>query len=405
MQEDEPASEHRSATASELRRIPSRVHRLLGIPDWLPEALDVLVATLHDLLDDSEEQDWESRFDRIVVRIEQFFPDGVPDERVTKFLEFNESEIKTRVERYAARYKDGNGKRFMNRLLGTKTFDRLKSAVEQDWSLFLVGSRRLLRAAMPLAQAIEDALLPLSAQERSSLGALTEAQAVLLNSALQIDQQIGAFFDKRDMDFIELNLPIRDDEATTLDIDVSELSTMMRGFLDNEVQRRAAELSDVLARKLRGFEHALANSDDGVSQAASSLVEFIDRLLRMSFTTQEVLTWIDSSLPDDKTLVFERNGQRVPTKRGTALCFAYAGQPPMENSTLEPLVALSLVKVRNAAEKLKHADEGTPEEAEQLRHLMQALRGALMFIFRFSWQLIAGDGYDRLREKFMQHAA
>ena len=57
---------------------------------------------------------------------------------------------------------------------------------------------------MPLAQAIEDAVLPLSAQERSSLGALAEAQAVLLNSALQIDQQIGALFDKRDMDFIEL---------------------------------------------------------------------------------------------------------------------------------------------------------------------------------------------------------
>lgn len=57
------------------------------------------------------------------------------------------------------------------------------------------------------------------------------------------------------------------------------------------------------------------------------------------------------------------------------------------------------MNVRTAAQKIKHADRGTPEEAAQLRALMQAARGALVFILRVSWAK-GTDRYENLQHKF-----
>jgi hypothetical protein len=64
------------------------------------------------------------------------------------------------------------------------------------------------------------------------------------------------------------------------------------------------------------------------------------------------------------------------------------------------LVAVSLVKVRNAAEQLKHADHGTPEEEAELRQMMRAVRGAITFIFRFSWHMGDDSLYADLQHRF-----
>ncbi len=407
MEEEPPDSppDRRSAVADELRAIPQSVRQMLGIPAIVPDVLDAIIATLFDILEDAGDRTWDVRLERMPARFEKIFPEGIPDEPLSPFTDMGEEQMKAEFARYFARFRTGAGQRFLRRLLGSMRFHRLSVAFNEDAALVLLGIRRFLRSSMPIAQALEDAVVPLSAKERASLAALNETQTVLLSGTLQLDTLIGTFFEKRDMNLSSLGFPVRNTEATTLDVDLDALSETMRVMLDVEAQRRAGELSEVLLRKLRGFEQALATSDDGISQAATSLVEFIDRLLRTAFTQTEVLTWASAHFPGDKKLAFEKDGVVRPTKRATALCFAYAGQAPMENSTLEPMVALSLVRVRDAAEKLKHADRGTAAEEEELRLLMRAMRGALTFIIRFSWLLAADSRYERLQERFMAQAA
>jgi hypothetical protein len=404
-QEDPPPdSDHHSALVTELKSMPARVRGVIGIPDVALDMLDGVAATLYEVLDDTTAQSWEDRLQRLVGRFEKIFPDGLPEEKLNKLGSLSEEQMTAEFTRQFAKFQNGSRQRFLNQLLGSKRFHRLKIAFEQDWALCLLGSRRLLRGVMPIAQALEDAVIPLSKSEREDLAALNETETVFLNVTLQLDRLIGAFFDKREMNLEGMGFPVRDAEATTLDLDLEELATAMRVILDVEAQRRAGELSDVLLRKLRGFEQALANSEDGVSQAASSLVEFIDRLLRTAFTNEEVLAWVMEHRPDDKLMTFERADVILPTKRASAMCFAYAGQAPAENSTLEAMVALSLVKVRASAEKLKHADRGTPEEEAELRRMMRAMRGSITFIIRFSWLLGDDSRYQSLQRRFARAA-
>ena len=93
----------------------------------------------------------------------------------------------------------------------------------------------------------------------------------------------------------------------------------------------------------------------------------------------------------------------IPTKRAAALCFSHAGQAPNPDSSLNSMLATTLVKVRKDAEQLKHADRGTPEEAEELRMLMKAMRGAVTFVLRANWILSEGQ-YERLQQRFAKAA-
>ncbi|WP_223695371.1 hypothetical protein [Leifsonia poae] len=383
--------------------MPVRVRRLFGLPPLALDLLDAAAATVYDLLDETD-RTWDDRLAQLPVRFERLFPDGVPEGRLD-WLNLPQEEIEQKVKESFGRLNNPNTRRFLNRLLGSKTFNRLTVAFNQDWALFLLGTRRLLRSFMPVAQALQDAAGPLSDKERANLGGFSDAQTVLLDAVLKLDHAVGGFFDKRDIDLQKMGFPVRDAEARTLDVGVDELIDVMRTMLDVETQRRAQELSDVLFRKLRGFEQALAASDDGVSQAANSLVEFIDRLLRTAFDEADVLEWIGKHYPDDKSLVFEREGRAIPTKRASALCFAHAAQAPTETSNLESMVALSIVKVRSSAERLKHANVGDPDEEAELRRLMLALRGALTFILRFNWLLADDDRYFYLRERFAPQKA
>jgi hypothetical protein len=52
-----------------------------------------------------------------------------------------------------------------------------------------------------------------------------------------------------------------------------------------------------LSRKIQGARDALTYSADPVSQAASSLIEMIDRLLRTAFNEAEVLCLDSKQLP------------------------------------------------------------------------------------------------------------
>ncbi|MFX0581139.1 hypothetical protein [Nocardia nepalensis] len=55
------------------------------------------------------------------------------------------------------------------------------------------------------------------------------------------------------------------------------------------------ELCGAWSRKLEGTRFALEGSVGGVSQAANSPVELIDRMLRAAFPGEEVVVWLQAS--------------------------------------------------------------------------------------------------------------
>ncbi|MCR2801330.1 hypothetical protein QNO21_08430 [Microbacterium sp. zg-Y818] len=396
-----------SALAAELRMMPRSVLSAFRVPPRTPEFLDAIVATLHDLLATSDSRSLAERLEVLPKRFEGLMPGADLDSELRKletwFETAGQDSLKADVERYARRFKNGSAPRFLRRLLGADRFLRLQQACEEDWALCLLAVRRALRATLPLAQALEDAVIPLTGEERDGFIKATASESVFLGFILKTDDLIEAFLNKRSMAFAGLGYPVRDGETATLDVDMIQLMEMLRLVLDVEMEARTSELSDTLRRKFRGFDQALNNSDDGVGQAATSLIELIDRLLRTAFSTNEVLAWVLAHRPDDAALVYERGGRALPTKRAEALCFAHAGEAPPDDPRLQEMLANSLVRARAAAQKIKHNDHGTPEEAAELRTLMQAARGAITFLFRVSW-VTGTERYEKLQHKFAQAA-
>lgn len=395
--------EKRSALAEVLRSMPARVLRLLRVPTDVIPMMDAATATIHDLLNDDDPRRWEQRLADGMHYFEAVDFEDKLEARLGALAHWLESktadEQKDTVERYMRRFKNGNIPRFLLRLLGSGRYLRLKNAAEKDYALCLLGARRLLRIALPFAQALEDAFSLLSEKERLPLWKTPSQEAAYLQSLLKMDEMIDSFLSKRSMDFSGLGYPARPAELSILDVGITDLIRSLQNLLDVDMEADAAELSDILRRKFRGFEQALTNSDDGVGQAATSLIELIDRLLRTAFSPEEVLSWVAAHRSDDASLTYEKDGKIYPGKKAQILCFAYAGQRPTDESRLNDVLATSIMNVRTAAQKIKHADRGAPQEAEQLRALMQAARGALVFLLRVSWGK-GTDRYESLQHKF-----
>lgn len=395
------APQFTSALARELAAVPASVRRRFGVPDIAIDVLEALVVTLREMLDDSDGRPLEERLSAAGERFEPIFSNLDPAklERITQWVE---SDFKSELERRLAQFRSPAGRLFLNRLLGSARFERLKRALVEDGALLLLAVRRMLRFCLPLAQAIQDAASTVPASVRDDFAALNFTEFTLVHLSVQLDSALDRLLEKQGLNLDELNLPYRAGENTVLGVEIDELVRTLRAALSEETLQRADDISDRLGRKLRGFEQALELSEDGASQAATSLVEFIDRLLRGAFDDDYVLDWAKQHFPQDATLAYTPNGSTKtrPTKKAQALCFAYAGQPPSENSTLEQLMAVSIVQVRNLAEKIKHADEGTVEEKEVLRDLMASLRGSITFTMRFTWPLAGDDRIDYLRERF-----
>ena len=144
-----------------------------------------------------------------------------------------------------------------------------------------------------------------------------------------------------------------------------------------------------------------ALTDDGVSQAANSLIEFIDRLLRQAFDECYVLQWASTHFPgEDRMTHVDVVNVVHPTTFARALCFVCAGDAPNEPYEPARMLADSLVSVRRAAEKLKLANADEATEVNTLRNLMAAVRGVMTFVMRFTWGLAHEERLDYLRRRF-----
>lgn len=156
----------------------------------------------------------------------------------------------------------------------------------------------------------------------------------------------------------------------------------------------AINISSQLSRKVQGAKDAMSYSVDGVSQAANSLVELIDRLLRQAFTEADVIAWSTTHFPDDARMFH----QGRPTTRAKALCFVYAGlDVPEPPSVLHELVASGIVATRRRLEKLKHADLGTDEERDLLAAYLNSVEGFLTLVVGLGWAAAPEEKLETLK--------
>jgi Predicted pPIWI-associating nuclease len=125
--------------------------------------------------------------------------------------------------------------------------------------------------------------------------------------------------------------------------------------LESEVHAAGIELvrkhHPGIARKLDGARFALQGGNpDASSQAANSLVEAIDQLLRRLTNEGEVVAWCQTSYP---TGTYDKDGHLASTRNGRIMYLAHAGGV---SSKVGRSVATILTTGLEVLQQAKHGD-------------------------------------------------
>lgn len=384
----------RSELARELATLDRRVRERLGLRDGLIVAIDLIIAATRILIDDEDPRPWHERFDTLepVVR------SAIPDQ---EGLKAGLDAVAEDLPGLGKRLQRDDAQRFIHRLVGEATFNRLKSALRSDGAALLVAMRRGVRALMPLALALDDCIAFLSPGQLSTINGFGDLGDSMLKAALLLDVALEKGFD---LGLPLRDLTVRDGELEPLVEDVAgnleNIADRLREVIEGETSELLSELSDRLARKIRGARDVLEVSADGVSQASSSLIELIDRLFRQVFTDDEVLEWVGRNRPNQGDLTYLDGSDRPrPTKRAQALMFAFGGQHGADGQVFSELAAAGVVAARTELQRLKHADEGSTQESRTVRQLIAAVEGYVVFSIRVGWVGLSQDGLVRLRAR------
>ncbi|WP_143063761.1 hypothetical protein [Streptomyces sp. Ag109_O5-10] len=341
---------------------------------------EAVVTVAKALTDPGDSRPWQEKIESC------FVDDGERLERIISSVveEFGGvEEVKTWLENF-----NGDSyRKFAEKLLGAARYRLLIQAFQEDAAVLALAVRRGVRALMPFAIAWGDAL---SLVSKNQIKPASRAQFLAFNA---VDMVLGldAFLGEK----VLSSLPMA--RATGGGADLEEwkkeesddLVAKFRKLVTESSMRRVERANSSLVRKIRGARDALTYSEDGVSQAANSLIELIDRIMREAFPPSVVLAWVDTNFPDEPETTHIQDGVRKPTKRAESLCFIYGGEPVLPReptqfddgtgpSPLHDVLARVLVSARNKLQKMKHFDSGSPEEREQIGAVLSALEGALM---------------------------
>lgn len=400
---DEPPSQdqarpRRSHLAAELRRLDPGVRALTGLRDMTVQLLDALVTGAWVMTDDSDPR---PLLDRLPGLAEMFdLTDLMHNDWISEELDRLGRDD---LERWAHRLKDTGGfVKFANRLVGQATFDRLTQAAREDGQVIAVAMRRGLRGIMPFAVALEDLAAGLTDEQIEQLRPLSSTNAKFLDLALELDGLIDRSV-VRITGQLESAL-CRADELEAIKVeDIAVFSNELRQVVSGRSRTVLNQISSLLERKIQGARDALAHSADPVSQAANSIIELIDRLLRSAFTDDEVVTWVRTNFPEDtdrKALLFEDNGKIRPTKRGQALCFAFAGNNiDTDDIAVHMLIAVGLEKARRNLQKLKHADGNLADEIDAIEAALRAVEGFIALTAGITWAGASDERLEQLRQR------
>lgn len=346
--------------------------------DYFVAAIDGLVTLCAIVIEEAN----DPLLDRLNAAKDEFAILDVSPTWIAKTLTtMSEEELTRWVKRLFA----SDSKRVLNRMLGTAAYSAMAKSLDQDVRTILEAVRVGTGYFRPWAVAMDDALASLSPAEQKDAGWLGDVGGSIFAVILNVQELLGATL----IDESQLRFPsdVRPNELTPEQL--SDAASEFRLLIQSRADKNLAELGSALSRKLQGARDALAHSADGVSQAASSLVELLDRLAREAFTEAAVLEWlVDNSLDGSRYVYYTAEGRRRPTKRAQFLCLAWAAGPISQQPqtlNLQKVVALALVNVREKLQKLKHSDAGTAEERELLLSLLNTIEGATMILARACW--------------------
>ncbi|MFC0457548.1 hypothetical protein ACFFGR_13455 [Arthrobacter liuii] len=384
---------HKSALAEALREVHPRVRKVIGIPDAVIAYLEVFVLVIRHVMDDHDGRPWQERLDFI----DEYLPPTIDTEIFMLGVSRIEGLLVGDLPRWTKLVSSPQGKTFLRRLAGAAAYDKIESALRSDGALLVIAFRRFFRSLTPVAVALDDCVVFLTPHQMREIGGLDLLERSALNIAYQVDAQLDRILDH---DLPLKDVPMRDEEARTYQIDVETLANQVRPLVSGISQDKISEVSAALSRKMSGARQALATSDDGCSQAANSLIEFIDRLLRQAFSEAYVLEWTATYYPGETKMTFEgKAGNLRPTKRAQALCFAHGGQIVEQASSFHRLAAAGLNETRARLQKIKHSDNGTLEEKALVETAISAVEGFFLFAIRAGWADLQGERLEELRTR------
>jgi hypothetical protein len=380
MQDPVVGDESRSSIAGFVRRLDPDIRAALHFDDAAVIGADLLVSLCRALMDTDNTQPWQERLE-------------------ATFDKFDLTEVETGVDYVVSQVRNGeqavswlnsfkgrNYQLFALRLLGAADFKRLVDAVKADSAVVALAVRRGLRAMLPFAVAWSDAISNMTENQRKAVSKSDIFSLELTRVIVMMDEAFGEKFIS--------TLPMQLTAATVDDLadwrpdDLTEIVTNIRHRVVESSAKRLQRENSQLVRKIRGAKDALTHSEDGISQAANSLIELIDRIMREAFSKEQVLAWVEANLPDEPLLTHEKDGNILPTKRAEVLCFVYRGGPTAREaneyddgqgpSLIHDVLARVIVATRTSLQNFKHNDDGTQEEKEQLFSLLTGLEGALL---------------------------
>lgn len=380
MQDPAVVGTRRSRIAEFLRQLDPDIRTALHFDDAAVIGADLLISMCRALMDTGSEQPWQ---DRVESTLEEFDLSDVGT-GLDHILE--QMQNKDVAISWLNSFKGVNYRAFALRLLGAGDFRRLADAVKEDGAIVALAVRRGLRGLMPFAVAWSDAVSNMSENQRKAVSKTDIIGLEVVQMVIKADEAFGKKFIS--------TLPMQLTAATADDLvgwrpdDMTEIVSTIRHRVADSSAKRLERENSQLVRKIRGAKDALTHSEDGISQAANSLIELIDRIMREAFTKEEVMGWVEANLPDEPGLTFEKDDSVLPNKRAEALCFVYRGGPTAREANehdngqgptlIHDVLARVIVATRTSLQKFKHDDAGTQEEKDQLFSLLAGLEGALL---------------------------
>ena len=381
----------------EIRGLPENLQNRLPIDAYLPDLFDIVMGMVKTIVNPNDNTE-------IIDALSDFFSkcDEQTLSEATKALYAlakNGSSMK--LLKRLANQKEGHI--FLQRTMGKKALS-LETALKRDLAFLITLFSQTIHGIMPIIAAWEDTLEILSEEQRMKIAEVMPLSINLLQVAIEFENDFSSEMLR--------HLPAEMIVAAQSQMHVLGTDKFLpevnqiKDYLKLDGENRIAQINEPLVRKFKGAATALNTSEDGVSQASSSLIELVDRMLRDFATKAEVVIWLrNNSYLTEETIYKDQNGSTCPTKLGESLCFLYGkGQTPTAISgedgtavieTIYYYLAKSFVAARNTLQKIKHADNDTQEERELVTKCANAILGVVEFAHRFGWIYQGADTSDK----------
>jgi len=386
---------HASAVARELYKLPPRVRADLGAVGEVLLTFDGVVTMANTFLDPNDHRHWAEKIESVLNMLADVgvvYGPRIAD----RIMALDEDALGALVAKYARQ----GYLSYVQRMIGEAAFHRLHRAVTADIDTVGAMAHKALEGLLPYAVALDDVADVLTEEQIRAFMNFNPAGGFMMELMFKLFEALDVAVNTVAIpEHLEAMRRLRFSAPTA--VDLVELTGDLRERISGQSRALIKDLNTVLDRKLRGAQDALAFSADSNSQAANSLIEFIDRLFRLTYSDAEVLAWLDANYPDllDVKYTDNQTGEVRPSKRGQALCFVHAHASVEQPSEMHVLLATSISTMRRKLQQIKHADEGTGEERDTIANCVIGLEAFVHLGIGLSWSLVPDAGLSDLKAR------